>query len=58
VWRQQAKLQIKGFTEFFYDRGRARLNWMQSILFSGLGIVGFVLVAILVAAVSGLTQSP
>jgi hypothetical protein len=35
---------------------RERLNWWQSIVFSALGIVGFVLGAILIAAVSGLTQ--
>lgn len=47
----------KEFTEFFNDPERERLNWWQSILFSALGIVGFVLGAILIAAVSGLTQS-
>ncbi len=46
------------FTEFFNDPERERLNWWQSILFSALGIVGFVLGAILLTAVSGLTQSP
>jgi hypothetical protein len=44
------------FTEFFNDPERERLNWSQSIVFSALGIVGFVLGAILIAAVSGLTQ--
>ncbi len=47
----------KEFTEFFNDPERQCLNWWQSILFSALGIVGFVLGAILLAAVSGLTQS-
>jgi hypothetical protein len=46
----------KEFTEFFNDPGRERLNWLQSILFSALAIVGWVLGAILIAAVSGLTQ--
>ncbi len=46
----------KEFTEFFNDPERERLNWWQSIVFSALGIVGFVLAAILIAAVSGLTQ--
>jgi len=46
----------KEFTEFFNDPERERLNWWQSILFAALGIVGFVLGAILIAAVSGLTQ--
>ncbi len=48
---------VEEFTEFFNDPERERLNWWQSILFAALGIVGFVLAAILVAAVSGLTQS-
>jgi hypothetical protein len=47
----------KEFTEFFNDPERERLNWWQSILFSALGIIGFVLAAILGVAVSGLTQS-
>jgi hypothetical protein len=47
----------KEFTEFFNDPERDRLNWWQSILFAALGIVGFVLGAILIAAASGLTQS-
>jgi hypothetical protein len=46
----------KEFTEFFNDPERERLNWWQSIVFSALGIVGFVPGAILIAAVSGLTQ--
>jgi hypothetical protein len=46
----------KEFTEFFNDPEREHLNWWQSIVFSALGIVGFVLGAILIAAVSGLTQ--
>jgi hypothetical protein len=47
----------KELTEFFNDPVRTHLNWWQSILFSALGIVGFVLGAILLAAVSGLIQS-
>jgi hypothetical protein len=47
----------KEFTEFFNDPERARLDWWQSILFSALGIVGWVLGAVLAVAVSGLTQS-
>jgi hypothetical protein len=47
----------KDFSEFFNDSGRKRLNWWQSVLFSGLAIVGWLLGAILIVAVSGLTQS-
>jgi hypothetical protein len=47
----------KEFTEFFNDPERARLNRWQSILFSALGIVGWGLGLVLIAAVSGLTQS-
>jgi uncharacterized protein YjbI with pentapeptide repeats len=46
----------KEFTEFFNDPKRERLNGFQNILFSALGIIGWVLGAILIAAVSGLTQ--
>jgi hypothetical protein len=47
----------KEFTEFFVDAGRERLNGLQNIVFSALGIVGWILGLILLAAVSGLTQS-
>jgi hypothetical protein len=47
----------KEFTEFFNDPKRERLTGWQSFIFSAKGIVGFVLGAILIAAVSGLTQS-
>ncbi|HXN89321.1 MAG TPA: hypothetical protein VN890_08220 [Methylocella sp.] len=45
------------FTAFFDDPARKRLTGWQSFIFSAIGIVGFVLGAILIAAVSGLTQS-
>jgi uncharacterized protein YjbI with pentapeptide repeats len=45
------------FKDFFKDPNRATLTGWQSFIFSAIGIVGFVLGAILVAAVSGLTQS-
>jgi hypothetical protein len=48
----------KEFTAFFDDPGRKRLTGWQSFIFSVIGMVGFVLGAILIAAVSGLTQSP
>jgi hypothetical protein len=47
----------KEFTEFFNDPERKRLTGWQSFIFSVIGMVGFVLAAILGAAVSGLTQS-
>jgi hypothetical protein len=47
----------KEFTDFFDDPERKRLTGWQSFIFSAIGIVGFVLGAILIAAVSGLTQS-
>ena len=47
----------KEFTEFFNDPKRERLSGWQSFIFSAMGIVGFVIGAILLAAVSGLTQS-
>jgi uncharacterized protein YjbI with pentapeptide repeats len=47
----------KEFTDFFNDPKRERLNGLQNILFSALGIIGWVLGLILVAALSGLTQS-
>jgi len=46
----------KEFTEFFTDPERERLTGWQSFIFSAMGIVGWVLGAILIAAVSGLTQ--
>jgi hypothetical protein len=45
------------FTEFFNDPKRERLTGWQCFIFSVIGIVGFLLAAILGAAVSGLTQS-
>jgi hypothetical protein len=47
----------KEFTDFFDDAERQRLKAWQSILFSGLRLVGWVLGAAVIAAVSGLTQS-
>jgi hypothetical protein len=47
----------KEFTEFFNDPERKRVTGWKSFIFSVIGIVGFVLGAILFAAVSGLTQS-
>jgi hypothetical protein len=48
----------KEFTDFFNDPDRVRLNAWQSFAFSGLGIVGWELGAILIAAMSSLTQNP
>ncbi len=45
------------FKGFFKDPNRATLTGWQSFVFSAMGIVGWVLGAILIAAVSGLTQS-
>jgi hypothetical protein len=47
----------KEFTAFFDDPKRERLTGWQSLIFAVISIVGFVLGAILIAAVSGLTQS-
>jgi hypothetical protein len=47
----------KEFTDFFNDPDRSRLDAWQSFVFSGLGIVGWVLGAILIAAMSGLTHN-
>jgi len=47
----------KEFTDFFNDPERKRMTGWQSFIFSVIGMVGFVLGAILIAAVSGLTQS-
>jgi hypothetical protein len=46
----------KEFTEFFNDPERMRLNALQSIIFSGVGIFGWFLGIVLVAAVTGLTH--
>ncbi len=46
----------KEFTTFFDDPERKRLTGWQSFFFSTLGIIGWVLGLILIAAVSGLTQ--
>ncbi|MCI0601079.1 MAG: hypothetical protein L0Y50_10410 [Beijerinckiaceae bacterium] len=46
----------KEFSDFFNDPKRERLTGWQSVIFSAMGIVGFVLGAILIAAVSGLTK--
>jgi uncharacterized protein YjbI with pentapeptide repeats len=48
----------KEFTDFFNDPKRERLTGWQTAIFSIIAIIGFVLGAILVAAVSGLTQNP
>jgi hypothetical protein len=48
----------KEFSDFFNDPERKRLTGFQSAVFSIIGIIGFVLGAVLVAAVSGLTQNP
>jgi hypothetical protein len=47
----------KEFTDFFNDPDRLRLNQWQAILFSALGIIGWLLGAVLVVAFSSLTQS-
>jgi hypothetical protein len=46
----------KEFTDFFGDPQRNYFNGWQSFIFSFMGIVGWVLGLILLAAVSGLTQ--
>jgi hypothetical protein len=45
------------FKKFFNDPNRAKLSDLQSFVYSAMGILGWVLGAILIAAVSGLTQS-
>ena len=51
-------LQInKELIDFFNDPERTRLKGWQVFFFSTLGVIGFVLGAILVIAVSGLTRS-
>jgi cytoskeletal protein CcmA (bactofilin family) len=47
----------KELTEFFNDPERKRLKGWQIFLFSALGVIGLALGAILIIAVSGLTQS-
>jgi len=46
----------KEFADFFRDPKRTRLTEWQTFVFSAFSVIGFVLGAILVAAVSGLTQ--
>lgn len=46
----------KEFSDFFNDPERKRLNGWQAFAFSTLGLVGWILGAILVAALSGLTR--
>jgi len=48
----------KEFTDFFNDPDRTQLNGWQAVAFSALGMIGWALGAILLAAVSGLTQNP
>jgi uncharacterized protein YjbI with pentapeptide repeats len=48
----------KEFTEFFHDPNRERLSGLQSAIFSAVAMLGWLLGAILVAAVAGLTQKP
>ena len=48
----------KEFTDFFNDAERKRLTAWQSFIFSIIGLVGWLLGAILIAAISGLTQKP
>lgn len=47
----------KDFKDFFDNPTRATLTGWQSFIFAAMGIVGWLLAAILLAAVSGLTQS-
>jgi hypothetical protein len=48
----------KEFSTFFDDPQRTRLTGRQSFVFSAIGMAGWVLGAILITAVSGLTQKP
>jgi uncharacterized protein YjbI with pentapeptide repeats len=48
----------KEFTDFFNDPRRDRLTGWQGFVFSVIEIVGWFLGAILIAAISGLTQKP
>ena len=45
------------FKKFFNNPNRAMLTNLRSFIFSAMGIVGWIPGAILIAAVSGLTQS-
>jgi uncharacterized protein YjbI with pentapeptide repeats len=47
----------KEFTDFFNDPERERLSFWPSIVFSALGIIGWILGAVLIVALSSLTQS-
>ena len=47
----------KEFADFFNDPYRVRLKFWPSMLFSALGVLGWLLAAVLIVAVSGLTQS-
>jgi hypothetical protein len=47
----------KEFTDFFNDPERKNLKFWPSMLFSALGIIGWILGGVLLVAVSGLTQS-
>jgi uncharacterized protein YjbI with pentapeptide repeats len=48
----------KEFTDFFNDPDRTRLNAWQFFAFSLLGVIGWVLAGILIAAMTSLTQNP
>jgi len=48
----------KEFSDFFDDPNRTRLTARESLAFNVIGISGWVLGAILIAAISGLTQKP
>jgi len=48
----------KEFTDFFNDPERKRLTARQTFVFSVIGMIGWMLGAILVAAFAGLTQKP
>jgi len=45
------------FKDFFKNPTRAMLTNLQSFVFAAMGIMGWLLAAILVAAVSGLTRN-
>jgi hypothetical protein len=46
----------KEFTDFFNDPLRNRLTDFQTFVFSFIGVLGWFLAAVLVAAVSGITK--
>ena len=48
----------KEFADFFNDPNRVRLTAWQSLVFSVIAMVGWLLGAILIAAIAGLTQKP